>query len=151
MSKVKSRQASNSCKRLVEAPKLAYANKTKDCITSQNFGSRYFWRKANSALNNGKAVIPPLFNGSDVMFSASDKAKLFAENFSKNSNLDDAGMFLLLLLILLLLLLLLLSPPCHDHYYYYYLLLLLLFEVLNPKGQSLKASRQAWRYFHSDS
>ena len=28
------------------------------------------------------------------MFSASDKAKLFAENFSKNSNLDDSGIFL---------------------------------------------------------
>ena len=26
--------------------------------------------------------------------SASDKAKLFAENFSKNSNLDESGMFL---------------------------------------------------------
>ena len=28
------------------------------------------------------------------MFSASDKAKLFAENFSKNSNLDDSGISL---------------------------------------------------------
>ena len=28
------------------------------------------------------------------MSSASDKAKLFAENFSKNSNLDDSGIFL---------------------------------------------------------
>ena len=27
-------------------------------------------------------------------FSASDKAKLFAEKFSKNSNLDDSGIFL---------------------------------------------------------
>ena len=29
-----------------------------------------------------------------VLFSASDKAKLFAENFSKNSNFDDSGIFL---------------------------------------------------------
>ena len=29
-----------------------------------------------------------------MLFSASDKAKLFAENFSKNSNLDDSGIFL---------------------------------------------------------
>ena len=28
------------------------------------------------------------------MFSASDKAKLFAKNFSKNSNLDDSGISL---------------------------------------------------------
>ena len=30
----------------------------------------------------------------EVLSSAFDKAKLFAENFSKNSNLDDSGMFL---------------------------------------------------------
>ena len=29
------------------------------------------------------------------MSSASDKAKLFAEKFSKNSNLDDSGVYLL--------------------------------------------------------
>ena len=29
-----------------------------------------------------------------VLPSASDKAKLFAENFSKNFNLDDPGIFL---------------------------------------------------------
>ena len=31
-----------------------------------------------------------LFNGPKVLSSASDKAKLFFENFSKNSNLDDS-------------------------------------------------------------
>ena len=29
-----------------------------------------------------------------MLSSASDKAKLFPENFSKNSNLDDSGIFL---------------------------------------------------------
>ena len=29
-----------------------------------------------------------------MLFSASDKAKLFAENFSENSNLDDSGISL---------------------------------------------------------
>ena len=29
-----------------------------------------------------------------MLSSASDKAKLFAENLSKNSNLDDSGIFL---------------------------------------------------------
>ena len=32
-----------------------------------------------------------LFNGPGVLSSAFDKAKLFAENFSKNSNLDESG------------------------------------------------------------
>ena len=83
-SKVKFRQASNRCKRVLEAAKLAYANKTKESITSQKPGCRDFWRIANSVLNKGKSVIPPLFNGTGVLSSASGKAKLFAENFSKN-------------------------------------------------------------------
>ena len=33
-------------------------------------------------------MIPSLLNGPKVLPSASDKAKLFAKNFSKNSNLD---------------------------------------------------------------
>ena len=53
--------------------------------------SRDFWRIANSVLNKGKSAIPPLFDGPDVLFFASDKGKLFAKNFSKNSNLDDSG------------------------------------------------------------
>ena len=93
-SKVKFRQASNLCKRVPEAAKLAYANKTKESITSQKLGSRVFWRIANSVLNKGKSAIPPLFNGSEVLSSASNKAKLFAENFSLNSNLDDSGVSL---------------------------------------------------------
>ena len=83
-STVKFRKASNRCKRVLEAAKLAYATKTKDSITSQKLGSRDFWRIANSVLNKGKSVLS----------SASDKAKLFAKNFSKNSNLDDSGISL---------------------------------------------------------
>ena len=93
-SKVKFRQASNHCKRFLEAAKLAYANKTKESITSQKLGSRHFWRIANSGLNIGKSAIPPLFNGPEVLSSASDKGKLFAEKFSKNSNLDHSGISL---------------------------------------------------------
>ena len=93
-SKVKFRQARNCCKRVLEAAKLAYASKTKESITSQKLGSREFWRNANSVLNNGKSAIRPLFNGLEVLSSASDKAKLFAEDFSKNSNLDDSGISL---------------------------------------------------------
>ena len=38
--------------------------------------------------------MPALFNGPEVLSSAFDKAKLFAENFSKNCNLDDSGISL---------------------------------------------------------
>ena len=93
-SKVKFKQASNYCKRVLEAAKFAYANKTKESITSQKLGSRDFWRIANSVLNKGKSAIPPLFNRLEVLSSAYDKAKLFAENFSLNSNLDDSGISL---------------------------------------------------------
>ena len=49
---------------------------------------------ADSILNKGKSAIPPLFNDPKLLSSASDKAKLFAENISKNSNLDDSGISL---------------------------------------------------------
>ena len=42
-SKLKFRQASNRCKRVLEAAKVAYANKTKESITPQKLGSRDFW------------------------------------------------------------------------------------------------------------
>ena len=35
--------------------------------------------------------LSPLFNGLEAFSSTSDKAKLLAENFSKNSNLDGSG------------------------------------------------------------
>ena len=93
-SEVKFRQASNRCKRVLEAAKLTYATKTKESITSQKLGSQDFWPIANSVLNKCKSAIPPLFNGPEVLSSASDKAKLFAKNFSKNSNLDDSSISL---------------------------------------------------------
>ena len=93
-SKVKFRQASICCKRVLEATKLAYANKTKESITSQKLGSHDFWQSANSVLNKGKSAIPPLFTNPEVLSSAFDKAKLFAENFSMNSVLDDSGIYL---------------------------------------------------------
>ena len=93
-SKVKFRQASNHCKSVLEAAKLAYATKIKESITSQKLSSPDFWQIANSILNKGKSAIPPLFNSPEVLSSASDKAKLFAENFTKNSHLNDSGIYL---------------------------------------------------------
>ena len=93
-SEVKFRQASNCCERVLEAAKLAYANTTKESITYQIFGSWDIWQNANSVLDKTKSAIPPLFNGPEVLSPASDKTKLLAENFSKNSNLDDSGISL---------------------------------------------------------
>ena len=41
-----------------------------------------------------ESAIFPLFNGLELLSSASDKAELSAENFSENSNLDDSGISL---------------------------------------------------------
>ena len=93
-SKVKFRQASHPCKRVLEAAKLAYTNKTKESITFQKLGARDFWQTTNSVLNKGKSTIPPLFNGPKVLSSASEKGTLFAGNFFRNSHLDDSGISL---------------------------------------------------------
>ena len=90
----KFRQASNCCKRVLEASKFAYATKTKESITSQKPGSRDFWGIANSVLNKAKSAISPLLNGLEELSTAPDKAKLFSTNFSKKSNLNDYGIFL---------------------------------------------------------
>ena len=84
----------NCCKRFLETAKPIHANKTKASIISQELGWCDFWWIANSVLNKSKSAIPPLFNGPDVLSSASDKTKLFAENFSWNSNFDDSGICL---------------------------------------------------------
>ena len=97
-SKVKFRQASNCCKIVPEAAKLAFATKTKEFIPSQKLCLRNFWQIANSVLNEGKSAVPALFNGLELLTSASDKAILFAKNFSVNSNLDDCGIPLLVFL-----------------------------------------------------
>ena len=80
-SKVKFRQASNCCKRVLEAAKLAYANKTKESITSQKLGSYDFWGIANSVLNKGKSAIPPLFSDPEVLSSACDKQNCLLKTF----------------------------------------------------------------------
>ena len=41
-----------------------------------------------------KSAILPQFNGPEVLFSASGKAKLFAKNVSRNYNLDYSGVSL---------------------------------------------------------
>ena len=93
-SKLKFRQISTCYKRVLEAAKLLYTTKAKESIISQKLGYRDFWGIANSVVNKGKSAIPPLFSGPEVLSSASDKGKLFAKNFFKNSYLDDSGISL---------------------------------------------------------
>ena len=101
-SKVKFRQASNCCKRVLQLPNLHMLIK-QESITSQKLGCRDFWQVGNSVLRKGKSAIPPLFSDPEVLSSASDKPKLFAEKFSKNSNSDDSGIYLPV------------SPPSHKN------------------------------------
>ena len=93
-SKVKFRYASDRCKRVLQAAKLAYTNRTKESITSQKLDSQDFGRIANNVPNKGKSPIPALFNGPKVLSSTSDKAQLSPKNVSKNSNLDNSGISL---------------------------------------------------------
>ena len=57
------------------------------------------WQIANIVLNKGKSAVSPLFNGPEVLSSASDKAKLFAKKFHRNSNFDDSDIFYLFSLL----------------------------------------------------
>ena len=59
-----------------------------------SLGSGDFWRIASCVLSKGKLSIPPPFNSLEVLSSASNKAKLFAENFSRSSNLNNSGISL---------------------------------------------------------
>ena len=61
------------------------------CMRLAGLGSREFWRIVNSILNKSKSAIPSLFHDLGLLSSGSDKAKLFAKNFSKNFNLDDSS------------------------------------------------------------
>ena len=52
----------------------------KDPVTCQKSGSCDTWRIANSVLIKGKCTKPPLFSGTELLYSASDKVKSFAKN-----------------------------------------------------------------------
>ena len=75
-SKSKVTQASTHCKRVLEAAKLTYATKTKECITSQKLGSQDFG-KLLIVFSTRVNLLYPLYS------------KLFAKSFSNNFNLDD--------------------------------------------------------------
>ena len=96
---MKLRQASNRYKRVFGAAKFAYANNSKEAITSLKIGSRDFWRIANIFLNKGKSATTSPSNGPEVLsFALSfafDKEKIFTKTFTQKSNLNDSGILLL--------------------------------------------------------
>ena len=87
-SKVKFRQTSNRCKRVLEDARHGDANKTK---LPSNLALVTFGELLIVFLSKGNSAIPLLSNGPEVLSSAFDKAKLFPESFSNNSNRDDSG------------------------------------------------------------
>ena len=89
-SKVKFREASNSCKRVFGAVNLHMLLKQKSPSFPQNLALR---QSANSVLNKSNSAIAPIFIVK-VLSSASDKTKLFAKNFCNYSNLDKSGISL---------------------------------------------------------
>ena len=56
---------------------------------SQKPSSSEMSQIADSVLNKGESNTPLLYNGPEVMHFASGKVKLFAEELSEDSNLDD--------------------------------------------------------------
>ena len=77
-------------KGFLKLPNLHMIIKQKSPSLAKNFVP---WT-SHELLNKGKSAILPLFNGLEVLSSASDKLQLFARNFSENSNLDDSGISL---------------------------------------------------------
>ena len=71
--KSKYRKASNHYKKVLEAGKVLHANKTRDPFISQKLGSCEFQGIAYNVFNKGQCTITPLFNGSGVLYSVSDK------------------------------------------------------------------------------
>ena len=65
-----------------------------ESIFSQKPKSWDFRQITNSVLNKGKSALPPLFNGPEVLSSASDKAKLITKNLCESSNLDVSSISL---------------------------------------------------------
>ena len=95
-SKVKFRQASNccSCQGFLKLPNLHMLLKQKSPSLPRNLALGTFGELL--IVFSTKVNLLYLLYSTDrkVLSSASDKAKLFAKNFSKNSNLDDSGISL---------------------------------------------------------
>ena len=78
-------------KGFLKLPNLHTVITQKSPSLPRNLALRTF---ANCVLKKVKSAIPPLFSGPEVLSFASDKTKLSAKNFSKNSNLEGSGISL---------------------------------------------------------
>ena len=83
--------ARNYCRRILRNSKCSYAQTIRTEISNERPGTRGFWKISRKVLNSGKASVPTLIHGPEVISSSSEKAKLFAANFASNSTLDDQG------------------------------------------------------------
>ena len=79
-------------KGFLKLPNLHMLIKQKSPSFNRNLVLRTFGEfPIYSVSNKGKSTIPPLFNGPEVLSSASDNAKLLAEKFRRDSNFDDSS------------------------------------------------------------
>ena len=85
-SKLKLIQASNHCKRVLEAAKFAHGNKITWLLA--------LLANCYGVIRKGKSTIYPLFHSPELLCSPSNRKKLFAKNLSKNSDLDNLGISL---------------------------------------------------------
>ena len=58
------------------------------------FGSWFLMLLGIQHYSQGKSALPPAFDEPYMLSSASNKAKVFAKDFSKESNLDGPGTLL---------------------------------------------------------
>ena len=72
---------------LLKLPNLVMLVK-QESIISQKHGSRDFWWIATKVHKKGKPALPPVLSCCQLLSSAPNKAKLFAEIFSENFHLD---------------------------------------------------------------
>ena len=86
---------------VLKAAKLAYANETKESITSWKLGSQDFWQIAGSVLNIGKSTIPPLFKSPEMLSSASGNTKLLKTFLRTLILMTQVSLYLLSLLELI--------------------------------------------------
>ena len=63
-------------------------------VIESSLTSRVMSQQSTDRHKHKQLAISSLFNGLELLSAASDKAKIFAENFSKNSNLNDSGISL---------------------------------------------------------
>ena len=92
-SKVKFRQASNCCKRVFEAAKLAYANKTKESITSQKLWLSGLFTELLIVFSTKVDLLGLHYSMAQRCFFL-HLINFFAEDFSKNSDIDDSAISL---------------------------------------------------------